>query len=92
MIANHVSSHLPKTPINRDTPILQGEIEKHLEVLNLCWNQVPKPPRTSRTSILEYEEHSKQIHSSHPSRSQSSLELSSKAPINTKGLQISEAL
>ena len=41
---------------------------------------------------FEDEEYSKQIHLIHPSRSQSSLESSSKASINTKRQQVNEAL
>jgi len=44
------------------------EIQKHSEVLKLCWNQAPKPPRTS---TFKSQKHLKQNHSSHNSRYQS---------------------
>ena len=64
-------------------------IQKHSKDLKLCRNQAPKPPITS---TFESQEHLKKNNSSHPSRSQSSLESSSKISINTKRLQISGAL
>ena len=51
-----------------------------------------KASKNIKNFNLESQEHSKQIQPSHLSRSQSSLELSSKVSINTKRLQISEAL
>ena len=83
-IATHVSSNLLLS-------LMEG-IQKHSDVWKLCRNQTPKPPRISRTSTFKSQEHSKRNHSSHFSRSQSSLESSSKASINTKRLQISESL
>ena len=43
-----------------------SETFRSLETLQ---NQAPKPSRTSRALTFEYKEHSKQKHSSHPSRS-----------------------
>ena len=68
------------------------DIQAHLEVSKLFRNQAPKPPRTSRTSTFEPQEHSKQNYSILPPRSQSALKLSSKAFKNSKKPQITETL
>ena len=89
VIANYMSSHLSKTPIDRDLSQSYGGIWTHSEVSKLYWNQVPKPPRTSNFNLNKIR---RENHSSHLPRSQSALESSPKVFRNFKRLQVSEGL
>ena len=92
LIANYMWSHLPKTPINKDLPRSYERDLETLKGLKVLPEPSSKASKNLKNFTFESEEYSKQIHSSHPSRSKSSLESNSKASINTKKLQISETL
>ena len=79
LIANHVWSYLPKTPINRDSSQSYGRDSYKFRSLEALSESISKASKNFKNFAFEDEEHSKQNHSSYPSRSQSSLESSSNA-------------
>ena len=92
LMANYMWPHLPKTPINKDSPQSYKRDLETLRGLKVLLEPNSKASKNLKNFTFESEKYSKQIHSSHPSRSKSSLKSNSKASINTKKLQISEAL
>ena len=51
-MANHVLSHFSETSINKDFHQSCREIQAHLEILKLCWNQDLKPSKNFKNFNL----------------------------------------